>query len=95
MAALLRVVFVITYLVAECVCFGFFRESSSHGKLQEREMSYTSPPYYPTPLGGWINDWAAAYGSAYAVVSNMTLAEKVSDRELISSASFLLTFLLG
>ncbi|CAL5870449.1 uncharacterized protein PFLUO_LOCUS4686 [Penicillium psychrofluorescens] len=39
---------------------------------------YQSPPYYPTPPGGWMPDWADAYAKAHAVVSNMTLAEKVN-----------------
>ncbi|KAJ9409196.1 CAZyme family GH3 [Paecilomyces variotii] len=39
---------------------------------------YQSPPYYPTPKGGWVSDWAEAYAKAYDVVSNMTLAEKIN-----------------
>lgn len=39
---------------------------------------YSSPPYYPTPNGGWISDWSEAYEKAHKVVSNMTLAEKVN-----------------
>ena len=37
-----------------------------------------SPPYYPTPNGGWISSWSASYEKAAAVVANMTLAEKVN-----------------
>lgn len=39
---------------------------------------YFSPPYYPTPNGGWLPDWSEAYEKAHKVVSNMTLAEKVN-----------------
>ncbi|KAI1367582.1 beta-glucosidase-like protein [Xylaria arbuscula] len=39
---------------------------------------YASPPYYPAPYGGWDDGWGAAYESAVALVSNMTIAEKVN-----------------
>ncbi|KAI1154311.1 beta-glucosidase-like protein [Nemania diffusa] len=39
---------------------------------------YASPPYYPAPYGGWDNDWSAAYTKAVALVSRMTVAEKVN-----------------
>ncbi|EGE07819.1 glycosyl hydrolase [Trichophyton equinum CBS 127.97] len=39
---------------------------------------YNSPPYYPTPKGGWVQEWQAAYAKAAVVVANMTLAEKVN-----------------
>ncbi|KAI1912713.1 hypothetical protein LOZ12_002609 [Ophidiomyces ophidiicola] len=39
---------------------------------------FRSPPYYPTPRGGWVSTWAEAYAKAHAVVSKMTLAEKVN-----------------
>ncbi|KAJ5164156.1 Glycoside hydrolase superfamily [Penicillium coprophilum] len=52
-------------------------ESTTH--LHERaEEGYESPPYYPTPPGGWIPDWSEAYSKAHRLVSNMTLAEKVN-----------------
>ncbi|KAJ5387642.1 CAZyme family GH3 [Penicillium cosmopolitanum] len=50
-------------------------------KLEQRDDTsddYQSPPFYPTPHGGWVSDWAEAYEKAYQVVSNMTLAEKVN-----------------
>lgn len=78
MAPFLRVVLVSTSLVTVCLSSDSIKGSFSYGRLQARETSYISPPYYPTPPGGWTHDWAAAYGSAYAVVSSMTLAEKVS-----------------
>lgn len=50
-----------------------------HVKLHSRDDDdYSSPPYYPTPHGGWVSDWSDAYEKAYQVVSNMTLAEKVN-----------------
>ncbi|KAJ5093501.1 hypothetical protein N7456_009362 [Penicillium angulare] len=48
-------------------------------KLNPRaDNDYASPPFYPTPHGGWVSDWSDAYAKAYEVVSNMTLAEKVN-----------------
>ncbi|KAJ5380945.1 beta-glucosidase [Penicillium cataractarum] len=49
--------------------------------LDQRDSApegYDSPPYYPTPYGGWASDWTSAYAKAQQVVSNMTLAEKVN-----------------
>lgn len=39
---------------------------------------YTAAPYYPTPPGGWVSNWTAAYAKAQVMVANMTLAEKVN-----------------
>ncbi|KAI0514369.1 beta-glucosidase-like protein [Xylaria bambusicola] len=39
---------------------------------------YASPPYYPAPYGGWDDDWGGAYEKAVAMVSSMTIAEKVN-----------------
>lgn len=50
-------------------------------QLDQRDTvpeDYESPPYYPTPHGGWLSDWAEAYSKAQQVVGNMTLAEKVN-----------------
>lgn len=38
----------------------------------------TSPPEYPSPWGTGLGDWAAAYDSARAFVSGLTLTEKVN-----------------
>ncbi|CAG7928161.1 unnamed protein product [Penicillium olsonii] len=52
-------------------------DDTSH--LHERAAEgYESPPYYPTPPGGWIADWSEAYSKAQHIVGNMTLAEKVN-----------------
>lgn len=37
-----------------------------------------SPPYYPAPFGGWVDDWASSYEKAKLLVDNMTLAEKTN-----------------
>ncbi|KAB5517369.1 glycoside hydrolase family 3 protein [Coniochaeta sp. 2T2.1] len=37
-----------------------------------------SPPWYPTPKGGASANWAESYRKASAMVSRMTLAEKVN-----------------
>ena len=54
---------------------------SAHGRVGKRDSlpaGYGSPPYYPTPQGGWVSSWTEAYAKAQRVVSNMTLAEKVN-----------------
>ncbi|KAK5125392.1 hypothetical protein LTR85_000501 [Meristemomyces frigidus] len=38
----------------------------------------TSPPSYPSPWGTGLGDWSAAYASAQAFVSQLTLTEKVN-----------------
>ncbi|WEW58704.1 beta-glucosidase [Emydomyces testavorans] len=48
---------------------------------------FPSPPYYPTPKGGWVPEWEEAYNKAQAVVSKMTLAEKVN---LTTGAGYLM-----
>ncbi|KAH0533985.1 hypothetical protein FGG08_007408 [Glutinoglossum americanum] len=45
---------------------------------QKRASAYFSPPYYPTPKGGWVPEWRASYAKAQALVSQMTLAERVN-----------------
>ncbi|KGO74764.1 Glycoside hydrolase family 3 [Penicillium italicum] len=52
-------------------------ECTTHLRTRAAE-GYESPPYYPTPPGGWIPDWSEAYSKAHHLVSNMTLAEKVN-----------------
>lgn len=41
-------------------------------------QNYASPPYYPSPKGGWLSDWSASYEKARVLVSRMTLAGKVN-----------------
>ncbi|KAJ6073109.1 hypothetical protein N7467_011194 [Penicillium canescens] len=53
-------------------------ESESIINQKRAAEEYVSPPYYPTPPGGWVSDWSEAYEKARKVVSNMTLAEKVN-----------------
>lgn len=47
-------------------------------KREDLPSNYSTPDYYPTPNGGWVSNWTAAYAKAQEVVSNMTLAEKVN-----------------
>lgn len=47
-------------------------------KRDDVPAGYVAAPYYPAPKGGWSADWTAAYAKAQAVVSEMTLAEKVN-----------------
>ncbi|KAI0851605.1 glycoside hydrolase family 3 protein [Daldinia vernicosa] len=39
---------------------------------------FVAAPYYPTPYGGWADDWSESYEKAIKLVSQMTLAEKVN-----------------
>jgi hypothetical protein len=39
---------------------------------------YVAAPYYPAPYGGWDSSWSSAYEKAVALVSQMTVAEKVN-----------------
>lgn len=43
-----------------------------------QNQQWSSPPVYPAPKGGWLPDWTASYDKAKALVSQMTLAEKVN-----------------
>ncbi|KAI9048909.1 hypothetical protein LZ554_006760 [Drepanopeziza brunnea f. sp. 'monogermtubi'] len=55
--------------------------SLSSGLIRERDnvpAGFVAAPYYPTPRGGWVSEWSAAYAKAQLVVANMTLAEKVN-----------------
>ncbi|KAE8448128.1 hypothetical protein EG329_009732 [Mollisiaceae sp. DMI_Dod_QoI] len=53
-------------------------QSSVIGKRDSLPAGYVAAPYYPTPKGGWVSSWTAAYEKAKVVVANMTLAEKVN-----------------
>jgi beta-glucosidase len=50
----------------------------AYKKLKEEPPYGLSPAWYPTPLGGTASTWAASYAKAAAMVSRMTLAEKVN-----------------
>ncbi len=59
----------------------FLSGAASASVLQQRDpvpAGYVAAPYYPTPYGGWADDWSASYESAIKLVSQMTLAEKVN-----------------
>ncbi|KAI9763179.1 MAG: hypothetical protein M1840_000845, partial [Geoglossum simile] len=45
---------------------------------RKRASEYFSPPYYPTPKGGWVPEWRASYARAQALVAQMTLVEKIN-----------------
>jgi len=52
--------------------------ASQYEKRDAVPSGYFSPPYYPTPHGGWIPSWKDSYDKAARIVANMTLAEKVN-----------------
>lgn len=59
------------------------QQIQQHGNatLEKRDdvpAGFTTPPYYPTPKGGWVASWTDSYAKAAEVVANMTLAEKVN-----------------
>jgi len=47
-------------------------------KSRQSGSSTTSPPWYPSPKGGTVASWAESYRKAHALVSQMTLLEKVN-----------------
>ncbi|ORY71720.1 glycosyl hydrolase family 3 N terminal domain-containing protein [Pseudomassariella vexata] len=54
---------------------------SSGAALEARDgvpAGYVAAPYYPTPHGGWADDWEGSYAKAVELVSQMTLAEKTN-----------------
>lgn len=58
-----------------------FGHLSNGAALQSRAdlpAGYVAASYYPTPYGGWADDWADAYSRAADLVSQMTLAEKTN-----------------
>lgn len=68
---LLSVTGVILFLLAAGGAFAY--------KKYNDEPPYGhSPPWYPTPKGGTSANWAESYKKAAAMVSRMTLAEKVN-----------------
>ncbi|KOS16716.1 putative beta-glucosidase E [Escovopsis weberi] len=67
----LLVVGVIALLLAAGGAFGFRRLTRGPAKGR-------SPPWYPSPKGGTVERWAASYQKAAALVSRMTLPEKVN-----------------
>ncbi|KAK5988214.1 putative beta-glucosidase E [Cladobotryum mycophilum] len=47
-------------------------------KLTDAPVNGKSPPWYPTPKGGSVRQWADSYKKAAELVSKMTLPEKVN-----------------
>ncbi|OTB06121.1 glycoside hydrolase family 3 protein [Hypoxylon sp. CI-4A] len=55
--------------------------TASAGVLHPRDPvpdGYVAAPYYPTPYGGWADEWSESYDKAIKLVSQMTVAEKVN-----------------
>ncbi|OAA70341.1 Glycoside hydrolase, family 3 [Cordyceps fumosorosea ARSEF 2679] len=48
------------------------------GKYTQNPPEGRSPPWYPTPKGGTVSQWAESYAKAAKMVGSMTLAEKVN-----------------
>lgn len=48
------------------------------GKYTQTPPDGESPPWYPSPKGGTVSQWAGSYEKAAKMVKNMTLAEKVN-----------------
>jgi beta-glucosidase len=47
-------------------------------KLRQAPEDGLSPPWYPSPRGGTVKQWADSYAKAAEMVSRMTLPEKVN-----------------
>lgn len=65
-----------------CVALALAATLGNAGPLDKRQTSvpaeYYSPPYYPAPFGGWVNEWAESYEKAKELVDSMNLAEKTN-----------------
>lgn len=48
------------------------------GKYTQTPPQGKSPPWYPSPRGGTVSQWADSYEKAAKMVGDMTLAEKVN-----------------
>jgi beta-glucosidase len=59
---------------------GAWSSQVAGGPLHQRDAipGYGSPPYYPTPYGGWTSEWQESYARAWELVRQMTLAEKAN-----------------
>lgn len=63
--------FVLLNLVFLCSC----------GRIDARDNvpdGYVAAPYYPSPHGGWVDEWSESYAKAQSLVEQMTLAEKTN-----------------
>lgn len=69
--AVLAVIAIIVMLLAAAGAFGY-------KKLKITPLDGKSPPWYPTPKGGSVRQWADSYQKAAEMVARMTLPEKVN-----------------
>ncbi|KAL7813843.1 family 4 carbohydrate esterase [Trichoderma aethiopicum] len=69
--AVLTVIAIIVLLLAAAGAFGY-------KKLKITPLDGKSPPWYPTPRGGSVRQWADSYQKAAEMVARMTLPEKVN-----------------
>uniref|UniRef100_A0A8H7TTV9 beta-glucosidase n=1 Tax=Bionectria ochroleuca TaxID=29856 RepID=A0A8H7TTV9_BIOOC len=67
-------------LVASFLLFFIGAGLIGHKVHKEDKSSFygQSPPWYPTPKGGSVSQWAESYRKASEMVSRMTLPEKVN-----------------
>ncbi|KAH9904715.1 glycoside hydrolase family 3 protein [Xylariomycetidae sp. FL2044] len=64
-----------------CLSLLLLSSVTSASVIQNRDPvpdGYVAASYYPAPFGGWADEWSESYAKAVAMVSNMTLAEKVN-----------------
>ncbi|PMB69155.1 putative beta-glucosidase F [Beauveria bassiana] len=59
---------------------GYDATASAHERpaAAATAAGYDSPPYYPAPYGGWVDEWRNSYSKAKTLVDSMTLAEKTN-----------------
>ena len=67
-------------LAVATICLILFSATGLFGykKYKEEPPYGQSPPWYPSPRGGTVNQWASSYEKAAKMVSKMTLPEKVN-----------------
>ncbi|RFU80211.1 beta-glucosidase e [Trichoderma arundinaceum] len=70
----------ITVLVVIAIVILLLAAGGTFGykKLKLAPLDGKSPPWYPTPKGGTVRQWADSYKKAAEMVSKMTLPEKVN-----------------
>ncbi|KAI3324055.1 glycoside hydrolase family 3 protein [Xylariaceae sp. AK1471] len=67
------------YILACLVTSGLVSRINGQGVITDDTAFYgQSPPVYPTPQGTGTGDWAGAYSQAKALVSQLSLEEKVN-----------------
>jgi beta-glucosidase len=65
-------------ILAICILFWSLLAAGGVWVYKKKPADGQSPPWYPTPQGGTVPQWSESYKKAQALVSKMTLPEKVN-----------------